>query len=74
MIETYPRRHRFDIHIDYRQSVAGTSNHGTTMRKIVILLSIAALTLVAGCNTISGAGKDVASVGKVVSKTADSAK
>ena len=44
------------------------------MRIIVASFSIAAFVLVAGCNTISGAGRDVSSVGKVISKTADGAK
>lgn len=37
----------------------------------VIGLTIAAALLLAGCNTISGVGKDVSSVGSTVSKTAD---
>ncbi|QKS01229.1 entericidin A/B family lipoprotein [Sphingomonas sp. CL5.1] len=44
------------------------------MRKILGMTTIAAALLVAGCNTISGVGRDVSSVGKTVSKTADSAK
>ena len=39
----------------------------------MLILVTAALTLTA-CNTISGAGKDVASVGKAVTKTADDVK
>ena len=37
----------------------------------IIGLTIAAALLLAGCNTISGMGKDVSSVGHTVSKTAD---
>lgn len=41
------------------------------MRAIVL---IAAVLAVAGCNTVSGAGRDVSSVGKAVTKTADDVK
>ncbi|WP_414902820.1 entericidin A/B family lipoprotein [Sphingomonas flavalba] len=44
------------------------------MNKMTALACLAGLIALAGCNTISGAGKDVASVGKTVSKTAESAK
>jgi len=44
------------------------------MRKLVGLTLVASALLVSACNTISGAGKDVSSAGKTVSKTADSAK
>ncbi|MGN6817889.1 MAG: entericidin A/B family lipoprotein [Sphingomonas sp.] len=40
--------------------------------RIIIGLTLAAGALaLAGCNTISGIGKDVSSVGSTVSKTAD---
>jgi len=41
------------------------------MRKIIGLTIASAALLLAGCNTISGMGKDVSSVGHTVSKTAD---
>lgn len=44
------------------------------MRKILILAAAAATLAVAGCNTISGVGKDVQAAGNAVSKTADEAK
>jgi predicted small secreted protein len=44
------------------------------MRKIILLAAIAASVAVAGCNTVSGAGKDVSSAGKAVSDTAQDAK
>jgi predicted small secreted protein len=44
------------------------------MRKTLILALLASATLTAGCNTIHGAGKDVASVGNAVARTADAAK
>ena len=44
------------------------------MRKLIGLgLVVGALTLV-GCNTVSGAGKDVSSAGRAVTKTADDTK
>ncbi|WP_369405712.1 entericidin A/B family lipoprotein [Sphingomonas asaccharolytica] len=39
--------------------------------KFIGLTIAAAALLLAGCNTISGVGKDVSSVGHTVSKTAD---
>ena len=44
------------------------------MRKILGFTTIVAALLVAGCNTISGMGRDVSSVGKTVSKTADNSR
>jgi predicted small secreted protein len=44
------------------------------VRKILEVTLIAGTLLLAACNTISGAGKDVSSVGKTVSNTADDAK
>lgn len=44
------------------------------MRKIVILMALAATLAVTGCNTVSGAGKDVKSVGGAVTDTAEDAK
>ena len=44
------------------------------MRKLIVLAAAASALLVASCNTISGAGKDVAAVGHAVTKTADDAK
>lgn len=44
------------------------------MRKLVLLVLAAASMAVAGCNTMSGAGKDVSSAGKAVTNTAEDAK
>ena len=44
------------------------------MRKIIVLAALAASLAVSGCNTVSGAGKDVKSVGGAVQDTADDAK
>jgi predicted small secreted protein len=43
------------------------------MRKLIVLAAAASALLV-GCNTVAGAGKDVASVGKAVTSTANDAK
>lgn len=44
------------------------------MRNMLILMAIVASVAVAGCNTVSGAGKDVKSVGSAVTTTAEDAK
>ncbi|TFU01019.1 entericidin A/B family lipoprotein [Polymorphobacter arshaanensis] len=44
------------------------------MRTILITSTIAAALLLTACNTMSGAGKDVSSVGKATTKAADKAK
>ena len=44
------------------------------MKKIVAFSILAAALMTSACNTISGMGRDVSSVGKTVSKTADGAK
>ena len=44
------------------------------VRKALEITLIAGTLLLAACNTISGAGKDVSSVGKTVSNTAEGAK
>ena len=43
------------------------------MRKLLVLLVAAAAVSVAACNTIAGAGKDVAAGGNAVSDTAHDA-
>ena len=43
------------------------------MRKLIVLLVAAAAVSVAACNTIAGAGKDVAATGAAVSDTAHDA-
>ncbi len=44
------------------------------MRKIVVLAMMAASMVVAACNTVEGAGRDVSQAGKAVSNTAEDAK
>lgn len=44
------------------------------MRKIVLLMAIAASMAAAACNTVEGAGKDVSAAGRAVSNTAEDAK
>ena len=44
------------------------------MRKILVLAAAATALLVAGCNTLAGAGKDVSAVGHAVTNTANDAK
>jgi predicted small secreted protein len=44
------------------------------MRKVVLMVALAASMAVAACNTVAGAGKDVASAGTAVSNTAEDAK
>jgi len=48
-------------------------NNISTMSMGAVLL-IGPLTFLASCNTVSGAGKDVSSVGHAVTDTADDAK
>ena len=44
------------------------------MRKLIVLAAAAAALLVAGCNTISGLGKDLEAAGSAVTDTASDAK
>jgi len=44
------------------------------MKTITTLLAIATLAVLAGCNTVEGAGKDVKATGAAVEKAADNAK
>jgi predicted small secreted protein len=44
------------------------------MRKIVVLAMMAASMVVAACNTVDGAGRDVSAAGHAVSNTAEDAK
>lgn len=44
------------------------------MRKVVLMAMLAATTVLAACNTVSGAGRDVQAAGRAVSETADDAK
>lgn len=43
------------------------------VRKLMTMALVAGMVTVAACNTVSGAGKDVSSAGRAVSKTADGA-
>jgi entericidin B len=45
------------------------------MKKLVALLALAGLiVVVAGCNTVEGAGKDIKAGGAAIEKSADQAK
>ncbi|GGE21058.1 entericidin, EcnA/B family protein [Polymorphobacter glacialis] len=44
------------------------------MQKLNVIAAIALLGLLAGCNTIEGAGRDLSSAGKAVSETARTVK
>ena len=44
------------------------------MRKILTVALLAGTVMVSACNTVAGAGKDVSSAGKAVTKTADDVK
>jgi predicted small secreted protein len=44
------------------------------MRKLIGLALVTSVLALGACNTVSGAGKDVSSAGRAVSKTADDAK
>ena len=44
------------------------------MLRITTLLLAATLALIAGCNTVEGAGKDVKATGQAVENAADKAK
>jgi predicted small secreted protein len=44
------------------------------MRNLIVLFAAASALLVAGCNTVSGVGKDVSAAGHAVTRTADDAK
>jgi predicted small secreted protein len=44
------------------------------VRKVIEVTLIAGTLLLAACNTVSGAGKDVSSAGRAVTNAADGAK
>jgi len=44
------------------------------MRNVIVLIAAATAILVAACNTVEGAGKDVSSAGDAVTDTARDAK
>jgi predicted small secreted protein len=44
------------------------------MRKLIVLAAAASALWVAGCNTVSGVGRDVQAAGRAVTHTADDAK
>jgi predicted small secreted protein len=44
------------------------------MRKLIVLGSALAALWVAGCNTVSGAGRDIQAAGKAVAGAAEDAK
>jgi predicted small secreted protein len=60
-----------DAH-DWRVATPYTEDE--TMKTLLIALLGAGVVLVAGCNTVEGAGKDVKATGAAVEKAADKAK
>jgi predicted small secreted protein len=44
------------------------------MRMIVVAACVGCLGLLAACNTVEGAGKDISSAGKAITKTANDVK
>ena len=44
------------------------------MRKIIGLALVTGIVMLGACNTVSGAGRDVSSAGRAVTKTADDTK
>ena len=44
------------------------------MREVVLLAAVAAIMVMAACNTVSGAGKDVSAAGHAVTNTAEDVK
>ena len=44
------------------------------MKTVTTLLAVALLAVLAGCNTVEGAGKDVKATGAAVEKAADQSK
>jgi len=44
------------------------------MKAIALFISAAVLAMLAGCNTVEGAGKDVKATGSAVERAADRAK
>jgi predicted small secreted protein len=47
---------------------------GTQMKTIAAVLMAAVMGMLAGCNTVEGAGKDVKATGAAVERAADKAK
>jgi entericidin B len=45
-----------------------------TMKTVTTLIAIAMLAMLAACNTVEGAGKDVKATGAAVEKAADNSK
>ena len=45
-----------------------------SMRKILILATVAAALMVSACNTVAGVGQDVSAAGRAVTNTAKDAK
>jgi predicted small secreted protein len=54
--------------------MAKAAEGGNSMRKLIVLAAAASALLVASCNTIAGAGKDVQAAGQAVTSAANDAK
>jgi predicted small secreted protein len=53
---------------------ARSSNWENVMKRLFFLAVAGALALIAGCNTIEGAGQDIKGTGKAIERAADDAK
>jgi len=51
-----------------------TPLEGDTMTRVIALLLIAGTALLAGCNTVAGAGEDISKGGQAIHNTAEQAK
>jgi predicted small secreted protein len=53
---------------------ARSSNWENVMKRLFFLAVAGALALIAGCNTIEGAGQDIKGTGRAIERAADDAK
>jgi predicted small secreted protein len=58
----------------YLRNIRPTPWKGTVMKAIAVVLLAAVMGMLAGCNTVEGAGKDVKATGAAVERAADKAK
>jgi entericidin B len=68
-------RSSFDGKVSGAQRCAGNGNRSEDiMMRLIVLFMIAGTALLAGCNTIAGAGEDVSKGGQAIHNTAEDAK
>jgi entericidin B len=58
------------------ETVAGNTNVSQehAMKRLIVLFMIAGIALLAGCNTVAGAGEDISKGGQAIHNTAEDAK